>query len=63
MPEQPDLQESFSWLIKAGCNLDDLERALFWVVVNFHLSAGTAPKEIRDFFVLARIIHEEWSGV
>jgi hypothetical protein len=52
LPERPDLQESFSWLIKAGCNSDDLERALFWVVVNFHLSAGTAPKEIKDFFVL-----------
>src|SRR5450759_3928232 len=52
--EQPDLAESFSRFIKAGCDQDDLEWALFWVALNLRLSKER-PEEIEEiklFFVL-----------
>lgn len=50
------LQKHFSGLIKAGCDKDDLERALWWVVLNLHISKSTTPAEIRDFFTLAEVL-------
>ncbi len=50
--EWPHLQQSFSEFVEAGCNHDDLERALFWVVLNLHISTGPTPNETRDFFDL-----------
>ena len=56
MGEQPDLQERFSGFIKAGCDKDDLEKALWWVVVNLHISKSATPTEMRDFFTLAETL-------
>jgi hypothetical protein len=56
MRERPSLQKRFSGLIKAGCDKDDLERALWWVVLNLHISKSTTPAEMRDFFALAEAL-------
>jgi hypothetical protein len=53
MRERPGLQKRFFKLIEAGCDKDDLERALWWVVLNFHISKSATPKEMHDFFALA----------
>jgi hypothetical protein len=53
MRESPELQERFSGFIRAGCDKDDLEKSLWWVVVHLHISKGATPKEIRDFFNLS----------
>jgi hypothetical protein len=54
--ERPDSLESFSGLIKTGCDQDDLEIALFWIAQNLHLSKAATPVEIRDVFVLVDTI-------
>src|ERR1019366_2566376 len=50
------LEKSFSRLIEAGCDKDDLERALWWVVLNVHFSQSTVTTEIRDFLALAETL-------
>jgi hypothetical protein len=49
--KQPDLVHSFSVLIEAGCDRDDLEWARFWVAFNFYLSRERSDeiKELKLF--------------
>ncbi|MFZ1919566.1 MAG: hypothetical protein WAU58_18485 [Terriglobales bacterium] len=50
--ERSSLQNCFSELIKAGCDKDDLEEALWWLVLNVHFSQSTVRTEIRDYLAL-----------
>ena len=56
MRERPSLQKRFSKLIEAGCDKDDLEKALWWVVLMFHIGESATPTEILDFFILAETL-------
>jgi hypothetical protein len=56
MREQPGLQKRFSAFIEAGCDKDDLERALWWVVLNQQVSKSAMPAEMRDFFKLVKTL-------
>jgi hypothetical protein len=56
MRERSSLQKRFSRLIEAGCDGNDLEEALWWVVLNLHFSESTTPTELRDFFALAETV-------
>ncbi len=56
MREQPGLQKRFSAFIEAGCDKNDLERALWWVVLHQQVSKSATPAEMRDFFKLVRTL-------
>src|ERR1700758_5584714 len=56
MRERTSLQKRFSELIEAGCDRDDLEKALWWVVLMFHIGESATPTEILDFFTLAETL-------
>lgn len=53
---QPNLEQSFSRFIEAGCDQDELEWALYWVPLshrsNVDWKSGQMQEEIKDFFAL-----------